>query len=99
MNAKGGVFDRETSSVNKPFEDSDRVSIHSTSREGFFSVSLPPDLIGSKLIVYNAKGMKILEETISLETTGLDLTAYPRDVYLLSISSENHNYTRKLISK
>lgn len=99
MNAKGGIFEQETSSVNKPFEDSDGISVHSTSREGFFSVSLSPDLIGSKLIVYNAKGMKILEETINTETTSLDLTAYPRDIYLLSISSENHTYTRKLISK
>ena len=99
MNAKGGFFLEETSSVNNVFAEPVSVSVQPTSQAGVYSLSLSPDLIGSKLLVYNSKGMKILEKNIKTERTGLDLTTYPNDIYLLSIPSENHTYTRKLIRK
>jgi hypothetical protein len=99
MNAKGGFFLEETSSVNNVFAEPVSFYVQTSSKHGVYSLILSPDLIGSKLVVYNSKGMKVLEETIKTETTYLDLTTYPRDIYLLSISSENHTYTRKLISK
>ena len=97
MNSKGGFFEEKTSSVNSVFEGSVRVSVLPTSQDGVFSLGFSPVLIGSKLLVYNSKGMLILEETIKLETISLDLSSYPKDIYLLTIPSGNQPFTRKII--
>lgn len=97
MNSKGGFFEEKTSPVNTVFKGSVRVSVLPTSQDGVFSLGFSPVLIGSKLLVYNSKGMLILEETIKLETISLDLSSYPKDIYLLTIPSGNQPFTRKII--
>lgn len=97
--AKAAFFYDSTPTNINQISESSRVTVVPTSQAGVFLLNISAELTGSQLQVYNSKGMKILEENIRENTAILNLSQYPKDVYLISVRSDSQTYTRKIISK
>lgn len=62
--------------------------------DGIVNISVPSELHGGKITVYDIAGRKILESELSAETTPLRLDA---GVYLVNVSSDGRQNTLKVI--
>ncbi len=64
------------------------LSIYPNPTTGFLKLNLPDHLIGKEIQISDLSGKVIIDKTIGLSVTELDIRAYPNGIYLLRIGDQ-----------
>jgi len=71
------------------------VSIYPNPVSESVAITIPVDLIGSDVIVYDALGRKIKTQTLNSKTSSINMTDFPIGVYFLKIGELTHKIIRQ----
>ena len=77
-------------------QSDDNMVVYPNPAHDYIIFSIPENVTGS-VIIYNSAGMIVLERTILSNTLKVDLSTYPKGIYLARIASDHYCMTRSFL--
>ena len=88
----------EITDLDDAISDAEKINIYPNPTDGLLYINVSNSIIND-IVVTDISGQVYINETVNTDQTEIDLSSYPKGIYLVNIVTENDSYTKKIVLK